>query len=60
MGVLAFADKFSVNKIQIVDIITNKNDLYKIWTANGEEDRKWTKFQKTETSVIDNEVSNWK
>lgn len=29
--VRAFADKFSVGKTQIVDIITNKDALYKTW-----------------------------
>ncbi|XP_025208662.1 jerky protein homolog-like [Melanaphis sacchari] len=59
MGVRALADKFSVSKTQIADIIANKDALYKIWAENGEEKRKWTKLQKTETSIIDNEVLNW-
>ncbi|KAL4104528.1 hypothetical protein QTP88_019823 [Uroleucon formosanum] len=59
MGVRALADKFSVSKTQIADIIANKDALYKIWAENGEEKRKWIKLQKTETSIIDNEVLNW-
>jgi len=44
MGVRALADKFSVSKTQIADIIANKDALYKIWAENGEEKRKWTKL----------------
>ncbi|CAI6358507.1 unnamed protein product [Macrosiphum euphorbiae] len=59
MGFRALADKFSVSKTQIANIIANEDALYKTRAENGEEKRKWTKLQKTETSVIDNEVSNW-
>ena len=44
MGVRALADKFSVSKTQIADIIANKDALNKIWAENGEEKRKWTKL----------------
>lgn len=56
MGVCAFADKFNVSKTQIADIKSNKDALYKTRAENGKENRKWIKLQKTETSVIDNEV----
>jgi len=36
MGVRAFAEKFSVSKTQIADIIDNKDALYKTWAENGE------------------------
>jgi hypothetical protein len=37
-------------------VTENKDALYKTWAENGEDKRKWTKLQKTETSIIDNEV----
>lgn len=58
MGVCAIAEKFSVSKTQIADIIANKDTLYKTWAENGGKKRKWTKLQKTEISIIDNEVLN--
>lgn len=34
MYVHAFADKFSVSKTQITDIIVNKDAFYKTWAEN--------------------------
>ncbi|KAL4119556.1 hypothetical protein QTP88_012361 [Uroleucon formosanum] len=34
MGVRALADKFSVSKTQILNIIANKDVLYKTWAEN--------------------------
>jgi hypothetical protein len=53
MDVRALADKFSVGKTQIANIIANTDALYKTWAENGDK-RKWTKLQKTETSIIGN------
>jgi hypothetical protein len=56
MGVRALADKFSVSKTQIANMIANKHALYKTWAENGEDKWKWAKLQKPETSIIENEV----
>lgn len=37
INIRASADKFSVSETHIVNIIVNKDTLYKIWAANEEE-----------------------
>lgn len=59
IGVQGVAAKFSVSKTQISDIVKSRDELNKVWVANGDENRKWTKRQKTDTSVINDEVLHW-
>lgn len=57
-AVRALAERLSVGKIKIADIVANKHVLYKIWAANGEEKWKSIKLLKTNTFVIDNKLLN--
>lgn len=47
---VALAEKLSVSKTQITDIVANRDALYKTWARNGGEKRKFSRG---------NEMLNW-
>lgn len=46
IGICALAEKFQVGKTQIVDIVSNTEEIDKAWVKNGNEERKLTKLKK--------------
>jgi hypothetical protein len=59
IGIRGIPVKFEVSKSQVSDILKDREALHQLWVKNDNEDRKWTKRQKKETSVIDDEVPLW-
>jgi len=59
IGICALAEKFHVGKTQIADIVSNKEEIYKVWIENGNDERKLTKLRKCDGNVIGNELLVW-
>lgn len=53
------AEKFLVEKIQITDIVFNKEEIYKKCIKNRNGEHKLTKLWICEGSVINNELLVW-
>jgi len=59
MEILDSGSSCTFRKTQITDIVSDKNEMYKAWVEDGNDERKRTKARKSEASVIGNEPLVW-
>lgn len=57
IGVRILEEKFQVRKFRITDMVLNKDEIYKLWHENGNNERKLTKLRKRKSNVTDNKVT---
>lgn len=51
----SLAAKFNIGRTQAMELVKNKETIYKLWLENGDEDRKHVKSRKTNCAAI-NEI----
>ena len=53
------AEKFAIGMTQTTEIINNKEEIFKLWTANRADERKHLKVRVSEASKINDIVYEW-